>query len=314
MVASPCQAPIITVNRQLQQFIQVATCRNLSQAARHLGVTQPTLTHNMRRLEERLGVTLYQRNSSGITLTEAGLCLLEQAREIEALYQQTHQRLQRIRDRQHHALRIGTGHAWWHGLLLPVVSRYCDAHPAASLNIQVGNHLRLLDLLAHHEIDLFIGHEIHGLAEQSQLHFEPLLQAEDALFVRTGHPLSHTLCSKQDLARYPTLLVTPDEHRFIRLVHDLSTKQAEKQRMGIDDKFIHTTNSMMVAMDLLRGSNMIMPFPRQMGEYLGRQGLLPLRMSEEYNRGIIGVYYRQGEEWTTVLRLLQQEAARHRQG
>ncbi|ALP39472.1 LysR family transcriptional regulator [Aeromonas schubertii] len=286
MVASPCQAPIITVNRQLQQFIQVATCRNLSQAARHLGVTQPTLTHNMRRLEERLGVTLYQRNSSGITLTEAGLCLLEQAREIEALYQQTHQRLQRIRDRQHHALRIGTGHAWWHGLLLPVVSRYCDAHPAASLNIQVGNHLRLLDLLAHHEIDLFIGHEIHGLAEQSQLHFEPLLQAEDALFVRTGHPLSHTLCSKQ----------------------------AEKQRMGIDDKFIHTTNSMMVAMDLLRGSNMIMPFPRQMGEYLGRQGLLPLRMSEEYNRGIIGVYYRQGEEWTTMLRLLQQEAARHRQG
>lgn len=281
MVASPCQAPIITVNRQLQQFIQVATCRNLSQAARHLGVTQPTLTHNMRRLEERLGVTLYQRNSSGITLTEAGLCLLEQAREIEALYQQTHQRLQRIRDRQHHALRIGTGHAWWHGLLLPVVSRYCDAHPAASLNIQVGNHLRLLDLLAHHEIDLFIGHEIHGLAEQSQLHFEPLLQAEDALFVRTGHPLSHTLCSKQ----------------------------AEKQRMGIDDKFIHTTNSMMVAMDLLRGSNMIMPFPRQMGEYLGRQGLLPLRMSEEYNRGIIGVYYRQGEEWTTMLRLLQQEAA-----
>lgn len=302
------------MNRQLQQFIQVATCRNLSQAARRLGVTQPTLTHNMRRLEASLGVTLYQRSSTGITLTEAGRCLLEQAKEIEALYQQTHQRLQRIRDRQQRALRIGTGHAWWHALLLPVVSRYCECHPASSLNIQVGNHLRLLDLLEHHEIDLFIGHEIHGLAEQSQLHFEPLLLAEDALFVRRDHPLATSVSNREDLGRYPTLLVTPDENRFIRLVHDLTTKQAEKQRMGIDDKFIHTTNSMMVAIDLLLASNMIMPFPRQMGEYLAPQGLVPLKMSEEYNRGIVGVYHRLGEdmERTTVVRLLQQEAARHR--
>ena len=68
------------VDKHLRQFIEVATHKNVSLAARQMGLSQPTLTHNMRKLEESLGTTLLVRHAGGVTLTAAGELLLAQAR------------------------------------------------------------------------------------------------------------------------------------------------------------------------------------------------------------------------------------------
>ncbi|WP_156140040.1 LysR family transcriptional regulator, partial [Aeromonas piscicola] len=74
------------MDKHLRQFIEVATHKSVSLAARHMGLSQPTLTHNMKKLEESLGTTLLIRHAGGVTLTAAGELLLTQARVMQRIY------------------------------------------------------------------------------------------------------------------------------------------------------------------------------------------------------------------------------------
>lgn len=58
--------------QEIHYFIEVANTLNLSRASERLGVTQPTLTHAIKRLEEDLGVILFHRSKQGVHLTQAG--------------------------------------------------------------------------------------------------------------------------------------------------------------------------------------------------------------------------------------------------
>lgn len=66
----------------LKYFIEVAQTGNVTQAAGRLGVTQPTLSVAMTRLEDSLGTSLLQRSKKGVQLTPAGRTLLAQAKKL----------------------------------------------------------------------------------------------------------------------------------------------------------------------------------------------------------------------------------------
>jgi DNA-binding transcriptional LysR family regulator len=68
----------------LKDFLAVAEHGTLSEAARRLGVSQPTLTRRMAALEESLGAELFQRGPRGLTLTDTGDALLEPVRQMQA--------------------------------------------------------------------------------------------------------------------------------------------------------------------------------------------------------------------------------------
>ncbi len=281
---------ISIVDKLLQQFLEVATSKNLSQAAKRLFISQPTLTHNMQRLEASLGIELFTRSSTGITLTESGVLLHDQARIMQRIYEQTLHKLEFIKKRSERGLRIGSGHAWWHPLLRHVLQQYRQSHSAASLNVDLGNHLRLLDMLLNGDIDLFIGHEIHGLTHKSGLLFVPLFLSNDDVFVREGHPLLGKPCRHSDLLNYPSLLVTPDENRYLHLVDDLHPKQQQRSMLQLNEKIIYTSNSIMVSLDIIRDTNAVMPYPRCMSDYFRGFGIQALEMVERYNKGIVGIY------------------------
>jgi len=65
---------------ELKYFMEVAKTLNLSRAAERLGVSQPTLTLAMRRLEDSLGQSILVRSKSGVKLTRGGDRLLNRAR------------------------------------------------------------------------------------------------------------------------------------------------------------------------------------------------------------------------------------------
>ena len=72
--------------RQLRYFIAIVEAGSVSRAAERLRVAQPALSQHVRAMEAALGLPLLIRNPRGVLPTEAGLRLLEQAREIEARF------------------------------------------------------------------------------------------------------------------------------------------------------------------------------------------------------------------------------------
>lgn len=68
--------------RQLEQLVAIAEQGTLSAAARALNLSQPALTRSMQRLEDEFGVELFTHEKNKVTLNEAGLLALEQARGV----------------------------------------------------------------------------------------------------------------------------------------------------------------------------------------------------------------------------------------
>jgi DNA-binding transcriptional LysR family regulator len=68
----------------LRYFREIARSGSMTAAARGLGLTQPSLSSSMRRLEHDLDATLFFRHHSGVTLTEAGAELLRHSDDVFA--------------------------------------------------------------------------------------------------------------------------------------------------------------------------------------------------------------------------------------
>ena len=66
----------------LRAFLETADTGALSRAARQLGLSQPSLTVQIQRLEQHLGTRLFQRHGRGVVLTDAGKALYPRARKI----------------------------------------------------------------------------------------------------------------------------------------------------------------------------------------------------------------------------------------
>ncbi|MEO1320562.1 MAG: LysR family transcriptional regulator, partial [Pseudomonadota bacterium] len=68
--------------RMLRYLVALDEHRHFGRAAEACFVTQPTLSTQVKKLEEQLGVTLVERHSRGITLTQTGTAIAERAREL----------------------------------------------------------------------------------------------------------------------------------------------------------------------------------------------------------------------------------------
>ncbi len=73
---------MLPASGDLLYFIEVAQTLNLSRAAERLGVSQPTLSLSLKRLEESVGISLFVRSTKGVVLTPAGKKLLGGARSL----------------------------------------------------------------------------------------------------------------------------------------------------------------------------------------------------------------------------------------
>ncbi|MEK6580450.1 MAG: LysR family transcriptional regulator [Bdellovibrionota bacterium] len=73
---------MIPSSQELTYFIEIASTSNLSRAAERLGVTQPSLTLAIQRLEATVGTPLLIRSKRGVTLTQAGKQVLAHARSL----------------------------------------------------------------------------------------------------------------------------------------------------------------------------------------------------------------------------------------
>ena len=140
---------------QLKAFLETAETGSLSAAARKLGLSQPTLSRQVAAIEQRMGVTLFERVGKAMALTPTGLDLLEHARTMgaaaEALGLAASGRSQAMGG----VVSVSASDAVAAHMLAPLVRRLRDEEPGIAIEVISSN--ALSDLLRR-EADIAIRH------------------------------------------------------------------------------------------------------------------------------------------------------------
>ena len=122
----------------LTAFIAIADQKSFRAAATRLGLTPSALSHSMRQLEDRLGVRLLNRTTRSVSLTDAGLRLLERLRPAMDQVAGALDDVGRARSRPFGRLRIYATHMSATTVIAPVWQRFLLTYPEVHLEVQIG--------------------------------------------------------------------------------------------------------------------------------------------------------------------------------
>ncbi|MFK0250298.1 LysR family transcriptional regulator [Amycolatopsis azurea] len=122
--------------RDLRYFVAVAEELHFTRAAEQLFIAQPSLSRQIRQLEKRLGVVLFDRDRRTVALTEAGQALLPEAQELVAGWDAAVTRLRRISTASTGRLRVGMSATLGRGLLPRVRAAFVATRPDAALVVR----------------------------------------------------------------------------------------------------------------------------------------------------------------------------------
>ncbi|HEY6695040.1 MAG TPA: LysR substrate-binding domain-containing protein [Solirubrobacteraceae bacterium] len=172
--------------RLLRAFVVLADTLHFGRAAEHLHVTQPTLSQQIRRLETQLGVTLLERTSRSVALSEAGRALLGHARAAVTAADQVATVAAEYAGGTRGTLRFGFSPGT-HELAQRLLARLAAARPDVRVVARQDNTGVLTDLVARGELELALGFCPQPAAGVAA---EPLADERAVLAVRDDHPLA----------------------------------------------------------------------------------------------------------------------------
>ncbi|MGB4343414.1 MAG: LysR family transcriptional regulator [Moraxellaceae bacterium] len=199
----------------LSAFMEVARTASFSQAAEHLHLTQPAVSKRISVLEESLGVSLFDRVSRQVSLTEAGRALLPRAQQILLDLEDMKRAVGNLSGPVTGTLKIGTSHHIGLHRLPPALRAFSTRYRQVRLD------LRFIDSEEAYEAVLSGDLEL-GIVTLPPEKDERLIAREiwvDPLAFVAGrdHPLAHqTQVSLADLTGHPAIL--PSSSTFTRQI------------------------------------------------------------------------------------------------
>lgn len=206
--------------RGLQIFIEVAEQRSFTRAGERLGYSQPTISFQIRQLEQELGVPLFDRIGHTVSLTDAGREALHYAQQICNMSQEMTlgARQERIASG---TVRLGMADSLCTPLIAKEFAAFREAYPMVSMKIYNADTSELFRMLDHNEVDLvcsmdtpvyntsyitaneepvgvhFVMHPEHPLAKQQAVRIHQLI---DLPFLLTEKGMSYRRVMDEKLA------------------------------------------------------------------------------------------------------------------
>lgn len=280
------------MNKNYRYFLMVAQVKNIKLAAEKLYISQPSLTAAIKKLEVELDVTLFSRHSRGVELTEYGLLFRDHIQQHQEKHIKLLHQFSNLQQKQQGKLKFGTGEAWWEGFVKYALRTWQQEQKDASVHLEFGNNLALMDHLLSGDIDLFIGHEIKGLHQGCHVDFLPLFHDYEAYYVHSQHPLLSLKANdlNEQYNDYPLLRVTPDHARHYKSLDPQTiTNMTLNQAYIRENRLVYDVDSLSASVDLLNMTDSIMPYSNHMQNWLYKRDIVMLSVNRELI-GNIGVY------------------------
>ncbi|WP_028301010.1 LysR family transcriptional regulator [Oceanospirillum beijerinckii] len=196
---------------------------SLTAAANSLYLTQPALSHSIKKLEQQLGTPLWQKEGRQLRLTQAGNYLLKLAERILPQLEQAEEVVRQIARGQKGNLRISMECHPCYQWLLKVVHPYLKAWPEVDVDVKQRFQFGGIGALFAYEIDILVTPDP---LLSPELRFDPVFDYEQVLVVANDHPLAQQS------------QVEPEQ----LLQEVVITYPVEPERLDIFSHFLHPAN------------------------------------------------------------------------
>jgi len=187
---------------QLAYFESVSRHLHFTRAAEELNVAQPSVSQQIRKLEDELGTPLFHRMKRNVALTEAGTLFLRHTRAILQQLEEARVEVQELSGLRKGSLAVGAPPSVGTHLLPKALAAFSRKHPGISLTFREAGSRTLVKLLEDGELDLAV---VIQPIRHPVLETMPLLEEELLLAV----PRSHRLATRTGRVKLGELATEP---------------------------------------------------------------------------------------------------------
>ena len=215
---------------ELRYIVAVARERHFGRAAETCFVSQPTLSVAVKKLEEELGVTLFERGPAEVSVTPAGQRIVEQAQRVLEESARIKEIAAAGRDPLAGPLRLGAIYTIGPYLLPKLIPILRKSAPSMQLHIQENFTHRLAEMLKSGEVDVIL---VALPFEEPGITAQPVYDEPFVVAVPKGHPWEgRKRVSSEELTR-ESLLLLGEGHCFRDQVLDICHTVRSKDRSPI---------------------------------------------------------------------------------
>ena len=219
--------------QQLRILKAVASEKSFTRAAEILFVSQPSLSKQIKILENRLGISLLNREHSTISLTEGGRVFLQYSERILALCEESCRALNDVKNGDRGTLTVGASQTIGTYLMPRVLALFAQNYPQINIKVQVDSTRIIAKNVVNREIDIaVVGGDVPEELKKN-LEIESFVEDELILIVPKSHPFAlkkQKKINKDDLyhLNFITLNSTSTIRKFIDNIliqNNIETKQ-----------------------------------------------------------------------------------------
>lgn len=175
-------------------FHTVAKTGNISKASKELFISQPAISKSISKLESSLEVTLFHRNSRGVSLTEEGKILYDSTCSAFETLELAGQRIEKIKTLGIGQIRIGVSTTLCKYILLPYLQRFIEQYPHIKITIDCSSTFETIKMLEENKLDIGL---IAKPTTLDHLTFYPITEIKDC-FVATKSYIDNLLLREED--------------------------------------------------------------------------------------------------------------------
>ena len=170
--------------RQLKTFVITAEYKKMSEAAKHLYISQPTVSQIISDLEKEYGTTLFDRHAKELEITPAGTLLLENARQIIAIHETLEQNMKTINSLR--PLRIGATMTIGSNIMGKIISGLNQSYPDIDTFVSISNTHQIEQMLLENTLDIAL---VEGTISRDEILTRPALTDSLCIICSNEHPL-----------------------------------------------------------------------------------------------------------------------------
>jgi len=219
--------------QQLRILKAIASEKSFTRASEILFVSQPSLSKQIKILENRLGIVLLNRENNTISLTESGKVFLQYSERILALCEESCRALNDVKNGDRGNLTVGASQTIGTYLMPRVLALFAQHYPQINIKVQVDSTRIIAKNVVNREIDIaVVGGDVPEELKKN-LEIESFVEDELILIIPKSHPFAlkkRKKINKDDLyhLNFITLNSTSTIRKFIDNIlmqNDIETKQ-----------------------------------------------------------------------------------------